>query len=230
VADLTTDANALAFSVFPTLLLVITLFRLSLNVTGTRSILLHGYAGQVIEAFGNVVVGGNYAVGIVVFAILFAVALGMIGEKGKPIILLCESVTETMFSLTRIVMRFAPVGVGAAIAYTVGHGGLRVLINLAWLVGTLYGALIFFILVVLLPIGIALTRVVNFINDELPGKLCNPDRPYCVLFPKYPDGPRYPSQIFEAILDIVTLPFRLLFALLGGAEFEFRRFSRPRRS
>jgi flagellar biosynthesis protein FlhA len=62
--------NALAFSVFPTLLLIITLFRLSLNVTATRSILLHGYAGRMIEAFGNIVVGGNFAVGIVVFMIL----------------------------------------------------------------------------------------------------------------------------------------------------------------
>ena len=65
--------NALAFSVFPTLILIVTLFRLSLNISATRSILLHGYAGQVIEAFGNVVVGGNYAVGIVVFAILVVI-------------------------------------------------------------------------------------------------------------------------------------------------------------
>jgi len=65
--------NALAFSVFPTLLLIVTLFRLSLNITGTRSILLHGYAGQVIEAFGNVVVGGNYVVGLVIFAILIVI-------------------------------------------------------------------------------------------------------------------------------------------------------------
>jgi flagellar biosynthesis protein FlhA len=65
--------NALAFSVFPTMLLIITLFRLSLNITGTRSILLHGYAGEVIEAFGNYVVGGNYAVGMVIFAILLVI-------------------------------------------------------------------------------------------------------------------------------------------------------------
>ena len=65
--------DALSFSVFPTLLLIITLFRLSLNITGTRLILLHGYAGQVIETFGNVIVGGNYAVGIVVFAILIII-------------------------------------------------------------------------------------------------------------------------------------------------------------
>jgi flagellar biosynthesis protein FlhA len=65
----------LDFAVFPTLLLVTTLFRLSLNVASTRVVLLHGHtgtdaAGQVIKAFGDFVVGGNYAVGFVVFAIL----------------------------------------------------------------------------------------------------------------------------------------------------------------
>ncbi|HEX3466989.1 MAG TPA: FHIPEP family type III secretion protein, partial [Candidatus Elarobacter sp.] len=65
--------NALSFSVFPTLLLIITVFRLALNITGTRTILLHAYGGQVIESFGNVVVGGNYAVGIVIFAILVVI-------------------------------------------------------------------------------------------------------------------------------------------------------------
>jgi phosphatidylglycerol:prolipoprotein diacylglycerol transferase len=64
--------------------------------------------------------------------------------------------------------------------------------------------------VVLLPIGLFTTRLVNFINDELPGKLCIPDHPYCILFPKYPDGYRYPSQIFEAILDLLVLPVILL--------------------
>ncbi|MGZ3497674.1 MAG: flagellar biosynthesis protein FlhA [Vulcanimicrobiaceae bacterium] len=65
--------NALSFSVFPTLLLIVTLFRLSLNITATRAILLHGYAGRVIEFFGNIVVGGNYAVGFVIFLILIVI-------------------------------------------------------------------------------------------------------------------------------------------------------------
>ncbi len=60
--------------------------------------------------------------------------------------------------------------------------------------------------VVLLPIGIACTRIVNFINDELWGDLCRPDHPWCILFPAKPDGYRYPSQIFEAIMDIAVLP------------------------
>lgn len=58
------------FTGFPTLLLFITLFRLSLNVASTRLILLDGYAGHIIEAFGNFVVRGNYVVGLVVFVIL----------------------------------------------------------------------------------------------------------------------------------------------------------------
>ncbi len=58
------------FSGFPTLLLFLTLFRLSLNVSSTRLILLDGYAGHIIEAFGNFVVRGNYVVGLVVFLIL----------------------------------------------------------------------------------------------------------------------------------------------------------------
>ena len=59
--------------------------------------------------------------------------------------------------------------------------------------------------VVFLPVGLALTRVVNFINDELWGNLCVPDHPWCVKFPVV-DGYRYPSQIFEAIMDIAVLP------------------------
>ncbi len=60
----------LEFSVFPSILLIVTLFRLSLNVATTRLILGEGYAGEIIESFGNFVVGGNYVVGIVVFLIL----------------------------------------------------------------------------------------------------------------------------------------------------------------
>lgn len=58
------------FSVFPGLLLIVTLFRLSLNIASTRLILSQGYAGEIIEAFGSFVVGGNYVVGVVIFLIL----------------------------------------------------------------------------------------------------------------------------------------------------------------
>ncbi|GAC1310065.1 MAG: prolipoprotein diacylglyceryl transferase [Vulcanimicrobiaceae bacterium] len=59
--------------------------------------------------------------------------------------------------------------------------------------------------VVMLPIGLALTRIVNFINDELVGNVCHPDRPWCMKFPSA-DGYRYPSQLIESLLDIAVLP------------------------
>ena len=63
----------LQFSVFPSLLLVATLFRLALNISGTRLILLHGEAGEVISSFGRFVVGGNVVVGLIVFTILIVI-------------------------------------------------------------------------------------------------------------------------------------------------------------
>ena len=89
---------------------------------------------------------------IVVFSMLFAIALGMVGEKGRPVIQFCESLAETMFKFTNIVMKYAPIGVATAIAYTVGHGGFRVLVGLAWLIATLYIALAVFVLCVLVPV------------------------------------------------------------------------------
>jgi len=65
--------EVLQFSVFPTLLLITTLFRLALNISSTRLILRDGYAGEVIESFGSFVVGGSYIVGIVIFLIIVVV-------------------------------------------------------------------------------------------------------------------------------------------------------------
>ncbi|MBL0173476.1 MAG: flagellar biosynthesis protein FlhA [Gemmatimonadaceae bacterium] len=65
--------NPLDFSSFPALLLLLTLFRIGLNVSSTRLILTHGHAGKVIEAFGTFVIGGNYAVGIVIFLLLIGI-------------------------------------------------------------------------------------------------------------------------------------------------------------
>jgi Na+/H+-dicarboxylate symporter len=90
---------------------------------------------------------------IVVFAVLFGFGLGFVAEEKRKVVLgFCDAIAETMFKVTGIVMRYAPVGVGAAIAVTVGHRGLSVLINLGLLILTLYGALILFVLVVLIPI------------------------------------------------------------------------------
>ncbi len=93
---------------------------------------------------------------IVVFSVMFAFGMGMLSEeKKRPMLSFCESLSETMFKFTNIVMLFAPVGVGAAICYTVGHMGLGILVNLFKLLATLYLALIVFLLGVLLPVALA---------------------------------------------------------------------------
>jgi len=89
---------------------------------------------------------------VAVFAVFFGIALATLSEaKRGPVLRLCESLSEVMFRFTNVVMYFAPIGVGAAMAYTVGHMGLGVLVNLGKLLLTLYGALVLFAVAVLLP-------------------------------------------------------------------------------
>ena len=96
---------------------------------------------------------------VVVFSILFAMALILVpAPKRRPLLSFAESLSETMFKFTNIVMYAAPVGVFGAVAYTVGHLGLGVLVPLLKLLGTMYVALLFFVVCVLLPIAL-LSRV-----------------------------------------------------------------------
>ena len=74
--------NPLQLSAFPSLLLLLTLFRMSLNVATTRQILLNGYAGQVVQSFGDFVVGGSYVVGVIIFLILVIINF-MVITKGS---------------------------------------------------------------------------------------------------------------------------------------------------
>ena len=92
-------------------------------------ILLHLVPTSIIEAMAT-----GDILQIVVFSIVFAIGLGMVGEKARPMIEWCESLTEAMFKVTNIVMLYAPIGVGAAIAYTIGVSGLQVLRNLAFMI------------------------------------------------------------------------------------------------
>ena len=85
---------------------------------------------------------------IVIFSVLFALAVSAIGEKGKPIVRAMESLSQVMFKFTNYVMRFAPIGVGAAMAHTIATHGLGVLVNLGKLIGSLYLAFAIFIVLV----------------------------------------------------------------------------------
>jgi Na+/H+-dicarboxylate symporter len=92
---------------------------------------------------------------IVVFSVIFGIALAQIGEeKRRPMLAFCESLSELMFKFTNIVMLSAPIGVAGAMAYTVGTMGFGVMGNLVKLLLTLYAALIVFVLGVLLPIAL----------------------------------------------------------------------------
>jgi proton glutamate symport protein len=105
--------------------------------------IVHVFPSSVIESM----VHGD-VLQIVVFAVLFAMAVSAIGEKGKPIIRAMESLSQIMFKFTNYVMMFAPFGVGAAMAHTIGTQGLRVLVNLGNLVLSLYLALIIFVVLI----------------------------------------------------------------------------------
>jgi proton glutamate symport protein len=111
--------------------------------------LLHVFPENIAKS-----VAENQILQVAVFAVLFGIALGRLSEtKRAPMLRFCESLAETMFSVTNLVMYFAPIGVGAAMAYTIGHLGIRVLLPLVRLLLTGYAALIGFLLLVLLPIA-----------------------------------------------------------------------------
>jgi proton glutamate symport protein len=98
---------------------------------------------------------GNEVLQVVFFTIIFAVALSQVrGRPREAVLAFMEGLAEVMFKYTAIVMRFAPVGVAAAMAVTVAANGLHSLLRLGLLVLTLYGALVVFILGVLLPIAL----------------------------------------------------------------------------
>lgn len=116
------------------------------------------YEGQVLQ--------------IVVFSILFGIGLAMVPEVNRrPMLRFAESLSETMFKFTGVVMYFAPLAVGAAIAYTVAHMGFGILVNLFKLLATLYVALLIFLLFVLLPIALyirlPLRRFINAILEAV---------------------------------------------------------------
>jgi proton glutamate symport protein len=97
----------------------------------------------------------NDVLQVVVFTLIFAVALTQVQGKPKETMLtFFEGLSEVMFKFTGLVMLFAPFGIGAAMAVTVGHAGVGVLTNLIKLVLTLYAALIVFIFLVLLPVAL----------------------------------------------------------------------------
>lgn len=112
-------------------------------------ILIHIFPENIIKSIYN-----GDVLPIVVFSVIFGIALALVKhDRKKAMMEFMESLAEVMFKFTKIIMYFAPIGVGAAMAYTVGHMGLEILHSLVGLLLTLYIALIAFVLLVFLPVA-----------------------------------------------------------------------------
>jgi proton glutamate symport protein len=116
------------------------------TLTGT---LEHTFPASIVDAMAR-----GEVLQIVVFAFLFGAACAAIGAKARPVVEFSKSLADVMFQYTKYVMYLAPIGVGAAMAHTIGSKGLTVLLGLGKLVLTLYGALVVFIVVVLGAVAI----------------------------------------------------------------------------
>jgi proton glutamate symport protein len=161
------------FEVVTTVALVIGLFAINLTQAGVGSNLAaqnaqiekantllaqKGSHDVILDIFPENIakaVVENQILQIVMFSILFGIGLALVKneEKKNAMLLFAESLSEVMFKFTHIVMLFAPLAVGGAMAYSVASLGMGVLGNLLKLVGTLYGALFAFVALVLVPIG-----------------------------------------------------------------------------
>ena len=108
---------------------------------------------------------------IIFFSVLFGVSVAVIGEKGLPVLRFFQGVSEAMFSLTNLVMKFAPIGVFALIGVTISRYGVGSLIPLAKLALSVYGTMIFFVIVILgliaKAVGYSIFKLIKLLKEEL---------------------------------------------------------------
>ncbi|SNB79010.1 aerobic C4-dicarboxylate transport protein [Arboricoccus pini] len=108
---------------------------------------------------------------VLFFAILFGIALGMIGEKGEPVLKLVNASMAAIFKVVHILMKAAPIGAFGAMAFTIGKYGIGAVVNLAMLVLTFYATSLIFVLVVLGLVarynGFSILALIRFIKEEL---------------------------------------------------------------
>src|ERR1700730_5814778 len=128
--------------------------------------LLHIIPNTIVDAFAK-----GDILQVVFVAILFGLALSALGDRGKPLVTLLDSLTQTVFTIVNMVMRLAPIGAFGAMAFTVGKYGLASLGPLAKLIGTFYLTSTFFVLVVLGIVarlaGFSIIRFLVYIKEEV---------------------------------------------------------------
>jgi aerobic C4-dicarboxylate transport protein len=128
--------------------------------------IVHAIPDSVVGAFAE----GN-VLQVLTFAILFGIALNMIGERGKPVVAGIERVSQALFGVVKLIMYAAPIGAFGAMAFTVGEYGVDALTGLAKLVATFYGTALFFVLVVLGAIAaynrVNILRLLRYMKEEI---------------------------------------------------------------
>ena len=170
--------SILYFEIVSTIALIIGLLAINISKAGEGLILpadanaplaamkTHNWPDFVLNMFpeniAKSIFDGNI-LQVVIFSILFGIAVAKVADRYRGTMLrFTEALAETMFKFTNIIMYFAPVAVFAAIAFTIGHLGLEVIGSLLKLLATLYVALIFFLLVVILPLLLLLKIPIKY--------------------------------------------------------------------
>ena len=148
---------------------------------------------------------------IVLFSVIFGMAILLTGDKAKPVLAFCEALNHTMFKFTELVMNLAPIGVGCAIAGTVGEHGWRVMIPMGKLIGSLYFALLVFFLIVLIPaLKWAKVKIRPVLNELRPS--------FLLAFATSSSESAYPSAL--SALEKIGVPNRIAsFVLPLGYSF-----------
>lgn len=143
-------------------------------ISTTEQVESHSFADTFVNIvpqnlFESLVKGDMLA--IIFFSVFFGLGVAAIGEKGKPVLAFFQGTAEAMFYVTNQIMKFAPFGVFALIGVTVSTFGVSSLIPLSKLIFTVYGAMVFFILVVLglvaKLVGINIFNIIHILKDEL---------------------------------------------------------------
>ena len=140
-------------------------------VTATHDMTVTGFLMDIIpKTLLSPFVGDNI-LQVLFVAVLFGVALALVGERGRPVLDFLNALTTPVFRLVHILMKAAPIGAFGAIAFTIGKYGLSVLGNLAWLVGSFYITSLLFVLVILGIVarlcGFSILKLIRYLKAEL---------------------------------------------------------------
>ncbi|WDS34771.1 dicarboxylate/amino acid:cation symporter [Pseudoxanthomonas sp.] len=140
-------------------------------VSATHDMTVTGFLMDIIpKTLISPFVGDNI-LQVLFVAVLFGIALALVGERGRPVLDFLNALTTPVFRLVHILMKAAPIGAFGAIAFTIGKYGLDVLTNLAWLVGSFYITSLLFVLVILGIVarlcGFSILKLIRYLKAEL---------------------------------------------------------------